>query len=167
MTRMTRMTHSGRRAVSLAEIVIAVGLVAVVSIPLFGLLAATDHEAMTSEDYMQAEALAQRRMADVLATPWPELEASLPLRQDLSGGLPADEPMAKAHEEFGRFLRQLQGELTVTRVEEGLISVRIELSWPVRPGSPARRRYGLLRLRARPDQSIRAAYAFGDGQGNR
>lgn len=140
---MTRMTHR-RRGVSLAEVVIAVGLVAVVGIPILGMLAATDHEAMTSEDYMQAEALAQRRMADVLATPWAELEAQLPLERKLE-----------------------RGKLTAQKLEEGLIAVEIQLAWAVRPGAAAQRRYGLVRLRARPDLSIRAGYPFGDGEGNR
>lgn len=140
---MTRMTH-GRRGVSLAEIVIAVGLVSIVGLALLALLAAGDHEAMTSEDYMQAEALAQRQMADVLATPWDELEAQLPLERKLE-----------------------RGALTAKKVEEGLIAIEVQLAWAARPGAAARRRYGLVRLRTRQDLSIRAAYPFGDGEGNR
>ena len=134
---------TGRRGVSLAEIVIAVGLVAIVGIPLLGMLAATDHEAMTSEDYMQAEARAQREMAGVLATPWAELELQLPLERKLD-----------------------RGTLTAKKLGDGLISIEIQLAWPIRPGAAAMRRYGLVRLRARRDQSIRASYPFGDGGGN-
>lgn len=133
-----------RRGLSLVELVVAVALVAVVGTPLLGMLAATDHEAMTSEDYMQAEAQAQRELVDLLATPWRDLEARLPLEKKLA-----------------------RGTVTAKKLEEGLIAIEVQLAWPVRPGSPAQRRYGLVRLRARPDQSIRNAYAFGDGEGNR
>ena len=169
MTQMTRARH----AVSLAEIVITLALVAIVSVPLFGLLGATDHEAMTSEDYMQAEAIAQRHLADALAMPWAELEAALSpapesrWKLDLTHGGPGDAALAAHHEEYGRFLKQVEGQLTATKVEDGLIALEVQLAWPVRPGSPARRRFGLVRMRARPDLSIRAVYPFGDGEGNK
>lgn len=136
--------YARRRGVALAELVMAVALVAIVGIPILGMLAATDHEAMTSEDYMQAEASAQREVADLLAMPWTELEAQLP---------------------FGKKLER--GTVSATKLEEGLVSIEVQVQWPVHPSSPAMRRYGLVRLRARPDLSIRAAYPFGDGEGNR
>lgn len=138
------MPTRNRRGLSLAEIVLSVALVAVVGVPLLGMIAATDHEAMTSEDYMRAEAQAQRVLADLLATPWQTLETKLPLDQKIE-----------------------RGTVTAKKVEDGLISIEVQIAWPVHPSSPAMRRYGLVRLRARPDQSIRTAYAFGDGEGNR
>src|SRR5205823_5564456 len=102
-------------------------------------------EAMTSEDYMQAEALAQRELAHALATPWKDLEGHLPVERDVQGGT-----------------RDLHGHLTMAAEGEALVSISVELEWPVRPGSPAKRRYGLVRFRARPDQSIRTSYRFGE-----
>jgi len=139
-----------RRGVSLAEIVLAVGLLAIVGVPLLGVLATTDHEAMTSQDYMQAEAVAQRELALVLAMRWDDLDRQLPLTRPVRGGDP-----------------ELAGELTATRLEDGLISISVELAWAVHTGSAAQRRYGLVRFVARPDQSIRTAYPFGDGEAKR
>lgn len=135
---------ANRGGLALAEIVMAVALAAIVGVPILGMLAATDHEAMTSTDYMQAEATAQREIANLLALPWKELERELPIQKKLE-----------------------RGTVTATRLEDGLISLEVQIQWPVHPNSPAMRRYGLVRLRARPDLSIRAQYPFGDGEGNR
>lgn len=134
-----------RAGVTLAELVVATGLVALLAAPLIALLSASDHEAMTSEDYMAAEALALRHLDETCATPWRELLTRLPI--------------ARASRELDRFDVSLRAEA----VEDGLVAVEVELTWAVRPGAPGKRRYGLVRLRARPDHAIRAPYPFGDG----
>ena len=136
-----------RRAVTLAELVVAAGLVAMVAVPLIGMLTYSDHEAMTSEDYMVAEALALRHLDEVCATPWHELVTQLPIKR-----------VTNEHRKF-------EVTLEARRVDEGLVAVDVQLVWAAKPGAAARRRYGLVRMRARPDQSIRTAYPFGDGTG--
>jgi hypothetical protein len=134
-----------RRAVTLAELVVATGLVALLAAPLIVLLTTSDHEAMTSEDYMAAEALALRHLDETCATPWRDLLPRLPL--------------TRTAKELGKFDVSLRAEL----IQDGLIAVEVELAWAVKPGAPGTRRYGLVRLRARPDHAIRVPYPFGDG----
>lgn len=135
-----------RRGVTLAELVVATGLVAVLAVPLIAMLMASDHEAMTSEDYMAAEVLALRWLDEACATPWRELEAKLPLKRE---------------SDLDKFALKLEAR----RVEPGLVAIEVQLEWAVKPGAAGRRRYGLVRMRARPDQSVRAPYPLGDGTG--
>jgi hypothetical protein len=154
-----------RRGMTLAEIVVAAGVVALIAVPLLSMLAASDHEAMTSEDYMIAQAVASRHLAEVSAIPWRDLVGQLPIRRVLSGVPAGDEAIAARHPEYARLFSGasgLTGVLAAEQVEEGLVAIEVMLEWAVRPGAAGRRRYGLVRMRARADQSIRSSYPFGE-----
>lgn len=154
-----------RRGVTLAELVMAIGLVAMLAVPLLALLSASDHEAMTSEDYMLAEAVALRHLDELSATPWQELARTLPIERKLAGLPAGDEALAAKYPEYTRLFGAdgFTGKLTARWVDEGLAEITVTLGWTARPAG-SRRSYGLVRMRGRPDHAIRRSYPFGEAR---
>jgi hypothetical protein len=127
------------------------------ALPILTLLFTSTRESMVSEDYMFAEALAHRHLAEALAQPLDGLDERLPIETAFKG-LPAEDAvLGKVFPEYARNLEgdlAFTGTLTVSRVEAGLYCYEVALEWPTGPGSSARRRYALIRFRSRYDIAL-------------
>ena len=144
--------------ISALEVLIATVVAALLGFSAVILLTQGNHEAMVSEDYMFAEALAQRHLAEAMSRTFNSLEdAGLPLTIPLTGIPKEDRTIAKVHTEYGRNLdgpAVFSGELEIREVRPGLIVYEVSLSWPVSPRSRTLRRYNLIRLRTRKDLAV-------------
>jgi hypothetical protein len=155
-----------RRGITIAEVLVVVGLITALGVPLLGFIATDGHEVMSSGDYMLAEALLERHVHQMLAIPFGELAAKLPLTRKIAGVPEGDEELARKFPEYGIALsgpESFRGSVVATLAAPGLIQIEAALTWPVKPGSAARRHYSILRMRAQPDLAIRANYPFVDG----
>ena len=154
---MRRRSHSSR-GVSMLEVLTAGIIGTLMALPILTLLFTSTHESMVSEDYMFAEALAHRHLAQALAQPLDGIdERALPLETTFKG-LPAEDAvLGKVFPEYARNLEgdlAFTGTLTVSKVEVGLYCYEVALEWPTGPGSSARRRYALIRFRSRYDIAL-------------
>lgn len=152
-----------RRGLSLLEVVMLGAVATILALPILTGLSTASHQAVSGESYQHAEAIAQRAVEEVLAEPWADLARDLP-RKVAVGGVPAqDAGVAKLHAEYGDAVGgplSPRGQLTVEAIEDGLVAIEVELTWPVHPGSAATRDYHLLRLRARTEQSLVTTHAL-------
>jgi len=153
----------GRGGFTLLEVLIVGVLGLLIAGPILLLIGSSTREASASEDYIVVEALAQRYLQEMLSVPWEELEPILPIERALEGIPPGDEELARIYPEYLQALRgedAIKGSLKAQLVQPGLVAIEINMSWPVAPGSPAKRSYSIIRLKTRPDQSIRSSYPF-------
>lgn len=151
------MNRASKKALTLLEVLTAAVIATLMALPIISLLATGSHESMVSEDYMFAQALAQRYLAEAMATSLEVLEEKLPLEKELSGLPEDDEKIAALFEEYRKNLSGSQafaGELKVSEIAPRLLKYEVSLSWPVKPGSSKLRKYVLLRLRCHRDISI-------------
>ena len=146
-----------RAGVSMLEVLCAAVIAALMALPVISLLFTSTHESMVSEDYMFAESLAQRYLAETMSIPWMELRERLPMKVAIKGIPSEDRVIAKYHSEYARNLEgdlAFSGTLEVQEIEPGLLKFEISLTWPVRPGASANRRYALVRFRCRHDLAV-------------
>ena len=131
------------------------------ALPVLTLLFTTSHEANVSEDYMFAESLAQRHLAEYLARPFDELDELCPLEVPITGVPEEDEVLGRYRSEYAKNLNgstAFTGRLEIRRLQKGLLKYEISFTWPVRPGVATLRRYALIRLRSRHDIAISTNY---------
>lgn len=148
------------RGIMSLEVLITTIMASIVGLAVIVLLFTGNHEAMTGEDYMFAESLCQRVLAENMALPFASLEdAELPLEIPIEG-LPAeDRAIAQFRPEYAMNLEgpaAFKGRLRIEELGKGSGLYRYEalVQWPVRPGSKTMRRYVLLRLRCRKDIAL-------------
>ena len=160
------MSPRPRRALALLEVLVVGVLATLIAIPLHQLIRQSGHEAMTSEDYRQAELVAERLVSEVMALDFEKLAASVPLTRPVKGVPQGDAAIAGAYPEYARFFASqgLSGEVKVSELAKGLLAIEAHLTWPVKPGSSTRRSYSLLRLRARADGGVRGDWPISKGQ---
>lgn len=159
-----------RGGLSLVEVLVAAAVAVALGLPLLALMGQSDHEAVVSEDYMFAEALAQRYLEEALAIPLEELDRKVPLEREIAGPNDEDRTRMKRHEPYLRNLsgpESFRGRLAVDRLEEGFFRYQVRLEWPVRPGSDARRHHVLLRLRCRSTLAATLRFAQGGATSER
>lgn len=153
-----------RKAFTALEVLIAGVIATFLGVATLGTIFQTNREATVSEDYMFAEAHAQRFMAELLSIPVGLFdEADLPMRGEIFGvpcqaGMPPiDKRLAAAYDEYRLNLegpRALRGYHERDHVDDGLERLEVFLSWPVAPNTDATRNYVLLRLKTRMDVAI-------------
>lgn len=162
-----RRAASARSGLSLAEVVV-VGLAAVLlAVPIMGTLSISGHEAMTSQDYMLASAVARRYLNEAMAQPWTTLQGSVPVDRELRGIPPGDEALCRDFPEYARAVagsEGYRGRLVVGEIEPGLLKIEVSLDWPVRPGSSSMRHYALVRFRAQWDLALRSGGRLSAGR---
>jgi hypothetical protein len=156
-----------RPGITSLEVLFAAVLGSILAFSAIALMVRGNHEAVVSEDYMFAEALAQRYLADALSQPWKELEEELaqeaPLIIPLQGVPPEDQALADLHQEYRHNLEgpgAFRGELQIQLLEPGLLVFEIHLHWPVRVGGGLERNYNLVRLRSRKDLALSSRFAL-------
>lgn len=152
-----RSSPPARRGIAALEVLIAAVLASILAFGVIALLYQGNHEAMVSEDYMMAEALAQRHLADAMSVPWDQMAEGLPRSFPIEGVPEADAAVAAAREEYARNLEgpvAFRGALEVRELAPGLLAFEVSLAWPVHPGSKTLRRYALVRLRSRKDLAV-------------
>jgi hypothetical protein len=167
---------TGRRratsGVSSLEVLIAAALGAILAIALATLLFTGRHEAMVSEDYMFAEALAQRHLAEGLAVPFDDLAGRCErdtLKIPIEGVPPDDRALARSRPEYARNLEgpaSFRGSLQIRLLQPGLLLYEVAIEWPVRLGASAMRRYALVRLRCRKDLSLTTRFRIEPPKGS-
>lgn len=149
-----------RRGITSLEVLLTAIMAAMVGMAVIVLLWTGNHEAMTGEDYMFAEALCQRVLAENMAVPFQSLEEEkLPLEIPVEGLPPEDATIAQFRPEYAMNLEgacSFKGQLVIDEVEpdSGLYRYRVVVTWPVRPGATTMRRYVLLRYRCRKDVAL-------------
>jgi hypothetical protein len=155
-----------RKAVSLLEVLIVGVIATILAVPILSSISLSGHEAMTSEDYMLAEALCERYVQEALGLPWAKLAGSLPIRERLSGIPPGDEQIARRFPEYRQNVAEgdtFRGELSIQKVEEGLLMIEAHLEWPVRPGSKTMRSFSLIRMKSRWDLTLGRTWPLSKG----
>lgn len=154
-----------RTGVSSLEVLIAAVLATILGLGMYALVSQGTREAAASEDYMFAEALSQRALADAMSLPWKELEEQLGVVPDSWIELTReqtlreeDEALRQAFPSYARNLGPEDGGLDVSvrarQVEPGLVAFEVSLSWAAGPAGRGRRRYALMRLRSRKDRAV-------------
>lgn len=165
------MTPRDRRGFTLTEAVVTVAVAVAVGLPLLHLVRTSDVQVVTSEDAMFAEVLAHRRLETALVESPPDLEKRLPLEQTYEG---TDEVEERRTDDLPAYAANLgtsdnafRSLLRVDRAAPGLLRYAVTVTWPVAPGSPARRHLRLVRLRCVPTWSMTTTYPQGGSDGQR
>lgn len=150
-----------RQGIGLVEVLVAVAIVALVGVPILATVGTTVQETAVSEDYMFAEALAQKVLAEAMSRPFEELGKDLP-HWEVIGGIPerdagrtARMPAYRANLEGPE---SFKGQLVIDELARELYRYTVTIEWPVVPGSGQMRRYVLLRLRCPHDLSARVRF---------
>ena len=154
-----------RAGISTLEVLIAAVLATTLGLGMFALVSQGTREAAASEDYMFAEAVAQRVLADAISIPWSTLEEQLELASGTWLEVAREATMREedagllaAYPEYARNLGTDDHGLVVTcrarELEPGLVAFEVSLSWPAGPAGRGVRRYALMRLRARKDRAV-------------
>lgn len=157
-----------RDGVTILEVVVAGALATVLGAAAAALIFRGEREVAISQDYMVAEALAQRHLADAMSRPWEELERSLPFETPLRGLPPSDAALGVWYPEYARRLggpRAIEGSLRAWALEPGLVCFELELHWPIGPQAAGERSYALLRLRSRKDRALSSRFPLADPGG--
>lgn len=155
------MRRRRNQGVTLLEVLTAAIVGTLMSLPVITLLATSTHESMVSEDYMFAEALAQRYLAEALSIPWNSLEEQLPLEIPIVGAPEEDKGLTMLFPEYQKNIEgdfAFKGKLTANALREGLVKIEVSLAWPVKPGSSTMRKYALIRLKSRHDIAVSTNY---------
>ncbi len=146
-----------RRGVTLLEVLTAAIVGTLMSLPVITLLATSTHESMVSEDYMFAEALAQRYLAEALSIPWGDLQEQLPLDVPISGIPEEDKAIAMRFPAYAKNISgdfAFKGKLTANELKDDIVKFEVSLTWPVKPGSSTNRKYAVIRFRCRHDIAV-------------
>jgi hypothetical protein len=154
-----------RGGVSSLEVLIAAVLSTILGLGMFALVTQGTREAAASEDYMFAEAVAQRVLADAMSLPWDELEEQLGVVDGVWTEVAREQTLREedlalrsAFQEYGRNLGTEEQGLEVScqaqQVAPGLVAFEVSLSWPAGPAGRGRRRYAVMRLRTRKDRAV-------------
>ena len=143
-----------RHGFSLIEALLVSAILAVIGVPILGLISTGSREGALSEDFLFAEALSSRLVEEWVAIPYDKLDAMVPQKVVTTGsgteiqGIPGQPYRQKLTAPEG-----FAAELEMARVKEGLLSIEVTVSWQV-PRERSQRKYPLFRLRAKPDLAI-------------
>lgn len=116
-----------KRGFTLAEVAVAVGVVALLGIPVMTLLTAGTREAIASQDNVEAELHCSRLVEEKLADGWRELTDKLPLEETAKAG-------------------EYTLKRTVRLVRQDLLAIDVHATWKAQGRD---RRYAILRLVSR------------------
>lgn len=116
-----------RRGFTLAEIAVAVGVLALLGIPVMSLLTAGTREAIASQDNVEAEIHCSRLVEEKLAASWKELTEKLPLEETVTE-------------------REYTLKRTVRKLRRDLLAIEVVATWKAQGRD---RRYAVLRLLSR------------------
>jgi hypothetical protein len=138
----------------LVEALLVAAILALVGLPIMGLISTGSREGALSEDYLFAEALASRLLEEWIAIPYDKLDEMVPQKVVTTGS--GAEVQGVPGQPFKQNLKAPEGfsaALEVVRVKEGLLALEVTVSWQV-PRERGQRKYPLFRLRAKPDLAI-------------
>lgn len=139
-----------RRGMALTEVLIVSLVLAVVGIPVLSLLFTGSREGALSEDFMFAETIASRFIEEWAQYPFPKLDDMVPRKVKATES-------SGPHKEKLRCPPGFEAELTVNRVQDGLLALEVTVSWQV-PRERVPRRFALFMLKVKPDIALEAAW---------
>lgn len=163
-----------RRGFSSLEVLVAGAMATVLGLGMLSMLFLSSRETAVSADYMFAEALSQRVLADALSLPWEDLEKIVGEKSEWQElGLEIDfrkedQRLVKFYPSYGMSVggsleSRLEASVRVKQVAPGLIAFEVEISWPMGPDTKHRRTHVQMRLRSRKDLAIQSNFPLEGG----
>jgi type II secretory pathway component PulK len=167
-----------RNGIGFIEVVVAVAILAVLSVPILGNMGLAVKETAVSQDYLLAEAVAQAALAEAMKIPVEELRKDLPYYQPVGVHGEVEQLRLKdlpLYRQPLEGLNGIRGQVTVDEIDEqgranrknpdghNLLRYEVTLEWPVHPGSTQMRSYALLRMRCPADVSAHVRFKDAEG----